>query len=296
MAGAGQVSGWLVERLIELPLRLDHATARVLYVLGKHADDDGSNCYPSFDTIEEMAQVSRTTVARAISLLRDLGIVMLERAGNGRRGARYRINLAAGMPKQAQGDKPATPDLFPETVAPVDHKPKVANTRPKARSGSMVHRSGSITHRSGSTTLPDSNQTQTKTQKEPPNPPALRVVAGTEVQQVGPSFEEFYAAYPRKKARPRALRAWNRLKPADRAAAYTALAGYQFNPEPTLRPHPATWLNERYWEDPPEAPRARKQSDQERLADLMRRASEDDGPIIDARAYSPASLALGGPR
>lgn len=69
-----------------------------------------------------------------------------------------------------------------------------------------------------------------------------------------PEFVKFYNAYPNKKARPMACKAWNRLTPADQKKAMEALgkhSGYwKYNKTAKhLIPHPATWLNGARWED-----------------------------------------------
>lgn len=62
-------------------------------------------------------------------------------------------------------------------------------------------------------------------------------------------FDEFWAAYPRKVAKARALTAWRNLNKADRKAAIDALPSWPFSTEQKYIPHAATWLNQRRWED-----------------------------------------------
>jgi len=69
-----------------------------------------------------------------------------------------------------------------------------------------------------------------------------------------PGFAEFYAAYPRKKGRIAAAKAWQRLDPdaALRAAIMGALErqkGWPGWQDANFIPHPVTWLNGRRWED-----------------------------------------------
>ena len=69
-------------------------------------------------------------------------------------------------------------------------------------------------------------------------------------------FETFYATYPRKVGRQAALKAWQKLKPdvflvkeiMDGLEA--AKPGWE-GKEIDFIPHPATWLNNRRWEDVP---------------------------------------------
>jgi hypothetical protein len=67
-----------------------------------------------------------------------------------------------------------------------------------------------------------------------------------------PGFEKFWAAYPRKEARGRAIKAWiskeNNCEPiAD--AIVKAVKSYPFSPERGYIKLPATWLNAWCWED-----------------------------------------------
>lgn len=87
----------------------------------------------------------------------------------------------------------------------------------------------------------------------PPNP---RKRGRGSVEQFPPGFESFWEAYPRKTAKPEAVKAFARLKVDDALLQRMLVAiaeqrsceqwrkdGGQFIP------HPATWLNGRRWED-----------------------------------------------
>lgn len=84
--------------------------------------------------------------------------------------------------------------------------------------------------------------------KNPPTPRAAPVDVSL--------FENFWSAYPRKVAKPEALKAWIKHKPdAELAAAIvkgleTAKRSKDWlKDEGQFIPHPATWLNNRRWED-----------------------------------------------
>ena len=69
-------------------------------------------------------------------------------------------------------------------------------------------------------------------------------------------FAEFWTAYPRKVAKPEALKAWIKIKPDDDtfAAIMAGLAAAKTSRDWTkddgqFIPHPTTWLNQRRWED-----------------------------------------------
>lgn len=84
-------------------------------------------------------------------------------------------------------------------------------------------------------------------------------------EDAGPSladkFEQFYAAYPRKRDRARSKEAFEKAVKqkkvdADRIiAAAQSMADDPNLPEARLVPHAATWLNGERWNDPPYEPR-----------------------------------------
>lgn len=67
------------------------------------------------------------------------------------------------------------------------------------------------------------------------------------------SFMEFYNQYPRKKSPTAAFKAWNKLSEEDKVTAKKSLVRHkylkQWKKDKTFIPHPATWLNQRRWED-----------------------------------------------
>lgn len=80
-----------------------------------------------------------------------------------------------------------------------------------------------------------------------------------EQPEVGPSFAEFYAAYPRRTDRKAAEAAWDKLtrgRPGLARQIIAAARAYAAAPKPEWKdhPYPATWLNKHRWAEPLEAP------------------------------------------
>ena len=78
--------------------------------------------------------------------------------------------------------------------------------------------------------------------------------------EIRAAFEHFWKAYPRRKGRGHALRAW--LAACKRAAPAEILAGlsqYRWPDDPKYIKHPATWLNAQCWLDEPD-PLSRRQA------------------------------------
>lgn len=91
--------------------------------------------------------------------------------------------------------------------------------------------------------------------------------AKTQQETTPTTFERFYAAYPRKKAPAAAERAWRRVKPEEVPALMAALERQKLSDQwrrdgGRFIPYPATWLNQRRWEDEDDAtgPQPRKEN------------------------------------
>ena len=63
------------------------------------------------------------------------------------------------------------------------------------------------------------------------------------------AFEEFWTAYPRRQAKARAYKAWNKLSATDQTTAIAALPVWPFTTDKQFIPLPASWINGRRWED-----------------------------------------------
>lgn len=148
--------------------------------------------------------------------------------GIGKRGGRpLKGNVGVSKPVMT-----ASIDLVGEVNTGVS-KP---DTKPTCPSGDLFLRSDPD--------LPDSQQSGSDPDQ-------------TRVEQLPPGFAEFWALYPKRKARLAALRAWKKMRPPI-GKVREALA-WQINTEQWRRkviPNPATWINGGCWTDEPEKPSA----------------------------------------
>jgi hypothetical protein len=76
------------------------------------------------------------------------------------------------------------------------------------------------------------------------------------VRKLEDSFGRFWAAYPKRKSKARAFKAWMKLKPSEQlvatiiAAIERATTSVQWTKEHgTYIPYPASWINDHAWED-----------------------------------------------
>ena len=64
------------------------------------------------------------------------------------------------------------------------------------------------------------------------------------------SFERFWSSYPRKVGKGAAEKSWIKaLQSTEADTIIASLVAYKFSEDPNFIPHPATWLNQRRWED-----------------------------------------------
>lgn len=115
---------------------------------------------------------------------------------------------------------------------------KEKRTRPLTVSGTV---SGTVTETVSGTSI----------STPPPAPPPAHAPRRPSADaDSGPSFDEFWTAYPRKKGKDRARKLWGRLSVGDRERALAAVAPYAA----TVRDieyakHGDTFLSQRTWED-----------------------------------------------
>ncbi|MGL4649549.1 MAG: YdaU family protein [Caldilineaceae bacterium] len=121
-----------------------------------------------------------------------------------------------------------------------------------SKQGSQTERNANAmrTHSEGNA---PSHQTPDTSHQETPPTPGKR---GSAVHSFPPGFDVFWKACPRKTAKAKAAKAFARLKPDEAllAVMLQALAVQSRSEQWTkdggqFIPHPATWINERRWED-----------------------------------------------
>jgi hypothetical protein len=104
------------------------------------------------------------------------------------------------------------------------------------------------------TQLPTATATQLPTEPRAQARPltlVLEEIPGQILKNSLAQFDRFWAAYPKKVGKPSAQRAWKKLTHSEREAAIAAvpLSGRLVKRDRDFQPHPATWLNDRAWED-----------------------------------------------
>jgi hypothetical protein len=154
---SGYVTGWVLKHSNAVG-----AARLVLVVIADHASSDGTNSWPSADTIAHEARVSRATVFRALEQLEQAGELRIDHGAGGpatvradRRPNRYTVLMGAGS-------KYYTPRADGADSGQADHAQRQSQDETHTAAGSHgATRGVSSEARAGS-------HGETRTSREPP--------------------------------------------------------------------------------------------------------------------------------
>lgn len=201
----------------------------VLLAIADCASDDGGNAWPSVDTLAAKAKVSERTVQRSIRSLRLLGEVDVVEGGGRNRTNIYTVKMT---PRQ---------DDTPDNLTPVNMSPRQSDrVTSEAETVTPVTQNG------------DTGDTRTVLNR-PNRPKNIRPNNDELTSTSDPRFVEFWSTYPRREAKPNALKALAKaLKRAPLEKIIAGAAKYRDDPnrDPAYTAHAATWLNRDGWDDP----------------------------------------------
>ena len=221
---------------------LPAASRLVMFVLADAADVGTAEIppqyTPSLSVLAAETGLDRRTVQRHLDALEDGGWLQRSRPSAQAQGHRERVKYRLVMPTDTDPD-PVAGD-HPQPVA--EDRPTGGTEPPDGWQGA-TGTGGTVSHNGWHETAPKylsltKDQTTTRSISR------------------SPSFESFYATYPRKVGHKAAEKAWLKaLK--DGADPEAVLAGAERyrrerdGQDPQYTKHPATWLNQGCWEDDP---------------------------------------------
>ena len=177
----------------------------------------GNGSYPSRSLITEELGINKDTYTKQLAQLKNLGYVRVEQVRTNGGVFKHNVYFIEQVPC------PISPDTVPpDTVPPDTVKPDTNNTSLN---------STSLNNTSDNTPLPPKGEDDA-------------------------SFDKFWAAYPKKVSKPQAMRSWKKIKPNAEALETTMAAVNSAKESADWKkdggkyiPYPATWLNNRRWED-----------------------------------------------
>lgn len=207
----------------------------VLLALADHADDEG-RCWPGMEGIARKCGLSRRAAISSVKALVERGLVGREQRMDEDSGARRsNVYTLAVMPCEN-----SAPPRAESAHTPVQdlHGPREAGfTPPRAES---AHRTINMNHQ-GKQSI------------------ARQHLNGNLFNAAG--FDRFWTAYPKKRSKGQARKAWHVLRPdADlerrilRAVESAKSTADWRKDAGQFIPHPATWLRAEGWEDAHEPP------------------------------------------
>lgn len=206
-------------RAVRLVLENSKAKGRhrlLLLVLAEHLNEQSRRCDPGTATLARECNCNVRDVHRQLAELAAAGEITIARGGGRSHCNAYTITAAANT---------GTGAILSEEI----------NTGTGAMVKPINTGTGARKHWHGC--HPNQNNHNNISQKE-----------------IG--FDDFWQAYPRKVAKPRALKAW-RASSKDRPTLPELLAAIEKHKasrkwqDPQFIPHPATWLNDHRWQDAP---------------------------------------------
>lgn len=212
--------------------RLSHRARGVLAVVMSHKD----GWETSISHLVQNGKEGRDAIYSAVGELVELGYLKRTevRSATGKfEGADYEVRNPFTENPQPLPEKPY-PD-YPYTGKPYPANPQQENTN-----------------------LKKTNYKENQLQELPQTPSAPHQSAGTVAASGRPqtegytqTFLQFWKAYPVKKAKGAAFKAWKRIPASEYHAVIAGATFYAADPnrEHRFTKHPATWLNGRCWED-----------------------------------------------
>jgi hypothetical protein len=208
---------------------LEHSKSRggsrmVLVVIGKHADHDGNGAFPSTETIAKQAGMGVRNVGYCLRDLQRLGELVIHAQPG--RSNKYEIKLTPAKFAPPQSLHPCNglqppPQSLQTPLQPVADDPSSTLSSNGKRDHSRLNSNSN---------------------------------------RIEESFLTFWQKYRKKKAKQKARKAWKHLNPDEALIAriladvdrLSASADWRDPSQYTFIPYPATYLNEKRWEDEPD--------------------------------------------
>jgi hypothetical protein len=197
----------------------------LLVILAEHLNEKTRRCDPSVATLAREANTTPRTVARLLAELKVDGEIEIATGGGRNHCNAYTIRAA---------ENPDSDDIVS------DENP---DTRDRVSSSETLTR---VTGFDGETLTNQVRNTDTRVTQTIRNQKDSLTADDAD-------FAAFWSAYPRKVAKPAALKAWRSAKDrpslADLLAALDRHKGSEQWQSARFIPHPATWINQQRWDD-----------------------------------------------
>jgi DNA-binding MarR family transcriptional regulator len=215
----------------------------VLLYLADQASDDGTNSFPSIQTLAQKCNVDKDTVRRVLNRLEAAGEILIERPEHQGRGWFNRYTLVLGRPVE----------LVRELAD------KARDLRPFAGRTPQTRNRGTDRHQPGETSsgkVAESGVRAAQLGVIPIDPLKNQGVSPQDsLEAAMERFDtEFWPVYPRHEDKFGASRAWSKaIRIVEPEVIIAGARRYRDDPNrlAAYTKHPATWLNHQCWDDEP---------------------------------------------
>lgn len=212
--------------------KLPHAGKLLYLVLSSMAGKNGY-CWPANETLAAELNISRRRVRELLAMLQELGYIRVHVRRTEETNEVERRDIYCGMFLDRETPEPSgedLPDPPAEDFLPSGEK----SPDPPAKSRTAIK-----CKKSNSRNIPP-------------------IIPQGDAQML---FDRFWAAYPRKKAKQDAMKAWAKLAP-DMALCREMSAALKWQKQSAqwtkdggqYIPNPGKWIRQRLWEDEPDGP------------------------------------------
>jgi hypothetical protein len=197
-------------------------------MIANHAHSDGTGAFPNLETLARESRITTRQVSAILGILERSGELVIER-GYGPRGS----NLYS-LPMQQH--------RLPLEKISSGKMQQSSSGNPRLRTSTEP----------SLTVLKENRHTPTA---EPSAPGVCEIQptaeASVEAETKEVAFSMFWEKWPRRQARADARRAWRKIPMAEYPVVMAALEKWLTSDQwkRGVIPHPATWLNEKRWQD-----------------------------------------------
>ncbi len=235
----------LFSKIVDSSIWLEPTPTRIVWLMFIAVmNEDGFVQFASVANVAHRARITDEEAEQAIQILEGPDPNSADDENDGRR-----IEKVPGgwIVLNAQKYR----DLVTREMVREQTRIRVARKREKDKG--VTECNADVTPRNAKVTPSDTDtDTDTDTKKKPPNP--LKGECG--------GFDLFWSEYPNKQAKLAAKRAWLKIKPDEREEVMSGIARWKrseswLKDDGQFIPHPATFLNQRRFEDSPK-PKALK--------------------------------------
>jgi len=238
------------------PARISPTPKNVLLALADRADDAGAT-WPSIPTLSDATCYSPRAVINALRWLEQAGFIEIKRTAGCHN--RYRINLGRLADELRCLVDLAGGNVRREVKDALDWAVRaqgdVGLTSAPGAPVQLAHQCSSCTSTRAPDAPPPVQQVHPNHQEPSRNHQPTNKRARGIARESAP-FQIFWTAYPRKVSKPSALKSFEKLDVDEKLLAAMLVAIEQQSRSEQWRkeagrfvPHPATWLNDRRWED-----------------------------------------------